>query len=405
MVSRLKIAVFCTVLVIFTWVGQTAYTYFFSVGRPIITIENIEEGGWYGGDTQCVIKGKDTYKIKNISIALDGKPLVTNFYIGKKEFEYGVTIPTQTLANGKHALRVEAENGAYNKVREAKDVNFTVDNVSLQAAFVKGDADAKVFQGRTLHIQFQVNKEIKQAQALVLSKTYPCFSESSNSLIYECFIPIECEQVPNEYLLSIELTDRVSNTMLLETKFQVVMYPFRKQSLKFDPEKIKVENESGLSEKELEDELERLVAQSPKQKLWYGAFYTPVEIKEPRQITTEFGVIRTTQERGIRQHKALDIYNTPKSVVVAPQNGIVVLKGRYAHSGNTVVIDHGCGTFSIFFHLDAFAPNLEVGIKIKKGDPIGTVGKTGYATGYHVHWEMRIYNVSVDPMQWTKHDF
>ena len=94
----------------------------------------------------------------------------------------------------------------------------------------------------------------------------------------------------------------------------------------------------------------------------------------------------------------------PKSVVWAPQDGVVVMKARFAHSGNTVVIDHGYGILSMFFHLDSFAP-IEVGETIKKGNPIGTLGKTGYATGYHLHWELRIGNVPVDPMEWTKPGF
>ena len=115
-------------------------------------------------------------------------------------------------------------------------------------------------------------------------------------------------------------------------------------------------------------------------------------------------MIRATQERGLRQHKALDVYTTPKSVVWATQDGVVALKGRYAHSGNTVVIDHGYGLLSLFFHLDTFAP-IEVGEKIKKGNPMGTLGKTGYATGWHLHWEMRLNNVAIEPLEWTKQGF
>ena len=103
-------------------------------------------------------------------------------------------------------------------------------------------------------------------------------------------------------------------------------------------------------------------------------------------------------------HKGLDLANAPKSVVWAPHDGVVVHKERYAFTGNTVMIDHGWGIFSFFFHLDNFA-DIKVGQKIAKGNPIGTLGKTGYATGYHLHWEMRVNNVQVDPMQWTKTNF
>ena len=94
----------------------------------------------------------------------------------------------------------------------------------------------------------------------------------------------------------------------------------------------------------------------------------------------------------------------PKSVVWATQNGVVVHKGRYASSGNTVVVDHGWGLLSLFFHLEDIA-DIKVGTKVAKGNPLGTIGKTGYATGYHLHWEMRINNIPVDPMQWTKQNF
>ena len=80
---------------------------------------------------------------------------------------------------------------------------------------------------------------------------------------------------------------------------------------------------------------------------------------------------------------------------------MIVLKDRFDSSGNTVIIDHGLGVVSLFCHLDDFS-NIEVGQNIMQGSPLGTIGKTGYVTGYHLHWEMRVNNIPVDPMQWTK---
>ncbi|MFC1845664.1 M23 family metallopeptidase, partial [Candidatus Dependentiae bacterium] len=80
------------------------------------------------------------------------------------------------------------------------------------------------------------------------------------------------------------------------------------------------------------------------------------------------------------------------------------IKDRFVHSGNTVVVDHGWGILSMYFHLDDFA-NIEVGKKLAQGNPVGTIGQTGYAKGYHLHWELRVKNTAVDPMQWTKQSF
>lgn len=404
MFSYAKLFSFLLIGLIISYIGWNTYRYFFLISVPEFQVVGIEPDGSYTGDVAASIKGHDDYKVGRLTIKVDGKPLIDQVKIGKKRFEYPFTLSAKMLDEGKHLLEVELENSAYNKRKVERSLTFFVENLPLQAAFIKNEMDAKVPQGRTLHVQFQTNKEIKQAQVKTLSKTYPCFRESERALIYECFVPVDTEEVPNEYLLTIDIEDKVGNKISLQGKFQVTSFPFKKQTIKIGAEKMKMENEAGDSEKQFETDVEDLTKKSPHEKLWHGTFITPIEVKDLKQITTEYGVIRATQERGLRQHKALDLYTTPKSVVWAPQDGIIVMKHRYAHSGNTVAIDHGWGIISLFFHLDSFA-NIEVGEKIKKGNPIGTLGKTGYATGYHLHWEMRVNNMAIDPMEWTKAGF
>ena len=389
-------------LCVTAWASWSFYNYFLDASAPTLEVAGIAPEGCYAGDIQCIVNGNDGYKVADISVWLDGKSLVNHYKINRKKFEYIFPIASKTIPNGKHNIKIEVQDAAYNKHATVQELTFFVDNNPLQAAFVKADVENfKAFQGRTLHIQFQTNKEIQTATVHALSQVYPCVPEVQNSLIYECFLPIKSDETPNEYLFSIEIVDKVGNTLTLENKFHVVAYPFKKQQLVLNTEKIKLENELGLSEAQLEADLARVTAQSPKQKLWQGTFYVPCEMKG---ISTEFGTLRTTQERGKYPHNALDLLGTPRGVVWATQDGVVVLKERYAHSGNTIVIDHGCGVLSLFFHLDSFA-RADVGDKIKKGNPIGTLGMTGYASGYHLHWEMRVNNIAIDPIQWTKHDF
>ena len=73
-----------------------------------------------------------------------------------------------------------------------------------------------------------------------------------------------------------------------------------------------------------------------------------------------------------------------KSVVWATQDGKIVLKDRYVYSGNTVVIDHGYGILSLFFHLDSFA-DITVGDPSLNEESIGTLGKTGYASELSIY--------------------
>ena len=172
----------------------------------------------------------------------------------------------------------------------------------LQAAFVRSEADYKVFQGRTLHLQFQANKEIKEAKVKALSHSFDCFPESKNSSIYECFIPVSCEEAPNEYLLTIDMMDKVGNALNLESKFQVVLFPFKKQTLQVSAEKVAEEKALGLDSAKLEVVVDDLIKQSPHEKLWRGPFCAPIDVA---RVTCDFGTIRTTQEKGRYMHKGL----------------------------------------------------------------------------------------------------
>lgn len=391
MKNVLFVSIFC-VVGLFSWWG---YSYFFDTSLPQLSIYGIEPENCYASDVPCVIKST---KGGEISLSLDGQPLVSNFKMSSSAQGQSFTIPTKTLANGKHTLKVCFVDNTFHKNNGILECSFNVDNLPLQAALVRSEAEYKVLQGRTLHVQLQVNKKIKEAKLHALSQEFDCFPESPNSLIYECFIPIACEEQPNEYLFSIDVADGVGNSLHLDNKFQVVMYPFKKQTLTVSADKIKEEEEQGYDIERFKTEVEKIVQNSPKEKLWRGTFCAPID---PMRVTGEFGTIRTTQHKGRYAHKALDVTNMPKSVVWATQDGIIVMKDRFAQSGNTIAIDHGYGLISLFFHLDNFA-NVNVGDKVLKGNPIGTIGKTGFANGYHLHWEMRINNIAIDPMQWIK---
>lgn len=399
MVLRIRYFLILLLCGFMAWFGWSSYTYFLDAQEPQLSILGIQEGRCYAGDVQC---GLSSSKKGEISLLLDGKPLVTKFTMIYKEGDYSFTIPTKTITNGAHELTIDCVDTTYHRNKTRMVCTFMVDNVPLQAALVCNDVAQKVLQGRTLHIQFQTNKEVDHAFAHILSNKYECFPESKGSLIYECYVPISCEEQPNEYLATIDLVDKVGNAVSLDNRFQVVAYPFKKEFLHVSAEKVKEEEALGRDSARFEDEIKKIVERSPREKLWRGAFCTPIDIA---RVTCDYGTVRTTQHRGRYAHKALDVINLPKSVVWAPQDGIVVMKERFALSGNSIIIDHGWGIISMFFHLDDFAPSINVGDKIVKGRPIGYLGKTGYASGYHLHWEMRVNNVPVDPMQWTKTTF
>lgn len=128
------------------------------------------------------------------------------------------------------------------------------------------------------------------------------------------------------------------------------------------------------------------------EKLWDGQFIQPVE----GTITSSFGLYRfingsTTASR----HQGIDIAVAEGTPVPASNRGQVVFADFVIMTGNTVVIEHGAGLKTIYMHLSEL--DCEAGDMVEKGDIIGLVGSTGYSTGPHLHFEVRIGGASVSP--------
>ncbi len=129
------------------------------------------------------------------------------------------------------------------------------------------------------------------------------------------------------------------------------------------------------------------------QRYWSGRFIEP----KTGPLTSPFGVIRYTNgsTEPVR-HAGIDIDGETGDSVVAPNNGRVVFAAELMNTGNTVVIEHGGGLKSYFFHLDSIA--VAEGQMVAKGEEIGRLGTTGYSTGPHLHYELRLGAESINPV-------
>ena len=397
MIRYIKYTAFALLFLLFGYMSYNFYLYFFDGNKPQITVSGLHNGDWCRGDMCVQLGGADTYKVAKASVWIDGKPLFENEKVNAADFKREVQIATKSLSNGAHVFTCELIDGTRSANCSRLEVPFTVDNVDLQAALTKVQKQ-KILQGRCLKIKFRTNKPLKQACVRTMSNEYVCFPERKNSTVYEACIPVPCEQEPGDFPFTIDAQDFVGNNMSLDGDFAVVKAPFKKKVINVKAGRLKDESQfTDLTERDLEDLMAQLAQNSPQEKLWKSSFEVPLHMTG---ISTEFGLIRTSQERGRYAHKAVDLISMPKSVVWASNDGVIVIKDRYVHTGNTVVIDHGYGVLSLYCHLDEYA-DLEVGQTIKKGKPLGTMGMTGYANGYHLHWEIRVNNIQVDPMEWT----
>ena len=102
-------------------------------------------------------------------------------------------------------------------------------------------------------------------------------------------------------------------------------------------------------------------------------------------------------------HEGDDVAAPLGALVAAPAAGTVAWAGPLAIRGNTLVLDHGFGVYSVVVHLDRV--DVVAGDAITRGQALGGVGNTGRSTGPHLHWEVHVGGVAVDPAVWTWRDF
>ncbi len=113
-------------------------------------------------------------------------------------------------------------------------------------------------------------------------------------------------------------------------------------------------------------------------------------------ISSQFGLRRIYNGKSRDPHSGLDIASPLNTSVVAVSSGKVVSAKKYFFTGNTVIVDHGMGLFSLYAHLEKILVNK--GQDIKQGNKVGLVGATGRVTGPHLHWSMILNQTLVDPL-------
>ena len=115
----------------------------------------------------------------------------------------------------------------------------------------------------------------------------------------------------------------------------------------------------------------------------------------PGRLSSPFGLRRFFNGEERNPHSGLDFASPSGTPVKAPASGKVILIGDYFFNGRTVFLDHGQGMISMFCHLSAI--DVKLGQTVARGETVARVGATRRATGPHLHWNMSLNNVRVDP--------
>ena len=160
-----------------------------------------------------------------------------------------------------------------------------------------------------------------------------------------------------------------------------------------------VENDAEIKQ------LETLTTPVTTTKYWQGGFKNPTLPQFADCHPSFFGDRRNYVGSGTTQtyhsfHAGLDFCEQVGDPLTAAADGVVIFTGMLTAHGNTTIIDHGWGIYSMYSHQSEI--DVQVGQTLKAGDPIGLAGATGRVTGPHLHFEVWVNGVEVNPLDWLQ---
>ncbi len=152
------------------------------------------------------------------------------------------------------------------------------------------------------------------------------------------------------------------------------------------------------SSKEIEDMIKKIQAAN-NNKVYYTGGKILWPVPSDGRITSPYGY-RIHPITGVKTfHKGIDIPANSGANIVAAESGKVITAAYLNGYGNTVIIDHGKGMSTLYAHNSSL--QVKSGQEVTKGDVVALAGSTGFSTGPHLHFEVRINGATVDPKQYV----
>jgi len=127
------------------------------------------------------------------------------------------------------------------------------------------------------------------------------------------------------------------------------------------------------------------------EKLWKEPFVVPIA----GESGTNFGHRRVFNGQARAPHAGADLHAATGTPIHSTNRGRVVVAKDLFFTGNTVVVDHGLGIYTLSAHLSRI--DVEVGAMVDRNQVLGLSGATGRVTGPHLHWGIKVQNARVDP--------
>ena len=252
---------------------------------------------------------------------------------------------------------------------------------------------AEIFQGGVAVLTF-TGKEVAGAKVFFGDTEIIPFPIQDGS--YTALAGVDLETPPGAVAISVRGRSGAGQQWERRAVASVLAKEFPREAFSVSPSFDQLDAATMKRIKREQAEFDRLWKMRTAGRLWDGGFLAPV----PGDITSPFGLRRVINSLPRAPHGGVDLKAQLGMEIVAANHGRVALRDDFYFSGKSIVLDHGGGVYTMYFHLSEF--RVEKHAQVRKGDVIGLAGMTGRVTGPHLHWGARLNGARVDPMELLK---
>lgn len=259
-----------------------------------------------------------------------------------------------------------------------------------------GVTDVSLANGKTTLVTFKKEKGVVYDKVSHAAGNYKIFEHPLDKTKMYALLPMSYYQAPSNEKMDIHYKKN-GEAFTQEMFIKVEDGNYAKEQIQVSKAKVNPTSEAVKKRISKEyDEAMQIYGTVNKERYFNSEFITPLH----STITSDFGKARVYNDSLKGYHSGTDYRADVGTPIIASNDGIIALVEDRFYSGGTVLIDHGQGIYTCYFHMSKFA--VKKGQKVKKAQALGLSGASGRVTGPHLHFAVRINKVQVDPLQFIE---
>jgi len=326
------------------------------------------------------------------------------------------TLAKTGLKDGAFTLQVDATSSAprFGADRTTTQIHsFTLENKPPVVAVLS--VAHNIIHGGAGLVVYTVSKDVEKTGVVSGDQFFPGYRQGGN--FYACLFPFPYDMEPGKYVPRVIAVDKAGNERLMGINYHLSAKTFSTDRIDLNDsflEKIasefkdkfpqaatpldiflKANRDQRQQDRKLISDYGRKTSPAP---LWQGTFLRMPNTAPLGGFAQFRTYIYQDKEVDRQTHLGFDLASLAQADVPAANRGKVVFAGDFGIYGQCIIIDHGLGLQTIYGHLSRIG--VKPGDNVEKGQIIGNTGATGMAGGDHLHFEMTISGVSVNPIEW-----